>query len=97
MPTKEDLYLANQIYLALKNKDPNLARRASMEDRLLGAVLARYGDALLLATTNYKDFPTFLYDREYVFGFENRDGNIQNICMIKFNQAKFKTWLKQFN
>lgn len=95
-PSKEDQYVANQIYLAFKNKNKDLARNASSTDLLLGAMLARYGDALFLATTNHKDFPTCLYDRDYVFSFENREGNIQNICIIKFNQAKFSEWLKQY-
>lgn len=95
-PKKEDLYFANQLYLAFKSKDENLAKKLSSVDLLLGATIARYGDGLFLATTNHRDFPTFLFDREFVFGFENRDGNIQNICIIRFNDDKFKNMMRSF-
>lgn len=95
IPTvKEDLYIATQIYLARKNENKDLANKMSFVDRILGAVLARYEGSLFLATTNHRDFPISIYDREYVFGFENKEGNIQNICIIKFNHKKFKEMLR---
>lgn len=97
LPTKQDLYISNQIYLAIENEDKNLAKKISATDLLLGAVLARFSDHLFLATANHKDFPTFFYDRVFIFGFENLEGNIQNICIIKFNHQKFENLFSRFS
>ncbi|MEO5928275.1 MAG: hypothetical protein ABIO72_06115 [Patescibacteria group bacterium] len=95
-PTKEDLYASNQIYLALKSKDTNLANRVSLEDLLLGAMLLKWRKEMYLATINHHDFPNWLYTREYLHGFEDQKGNVHAIGVYSLDIEKYQNLIAKF-
>jgi len=62
----------------------------SIVDLLLAGTLMFYPNSVLI-TGNKKDFPSCIFDTKGVFNFEQGDGNMRAISLVKFNQDKFET------
>lgn len=70
---------------AHKNK-----KGASLVDLLLASTLMLYSNAVLI-TGNKKDFPSFIFDIIGVINYEQFDGTVRAISVVKFNAQKFLT------
>jgi len=63
--------------------------KISLVDCCLGALLKQYGEKLFLATINHSDFPTCLFDLEYIFPVDtNKD--VFLVAFYRFNNEKWK-------
>lgn len=62
----------------------------STVDLLLAGTLMFYPNSILV-TGNKKDFPSCIFDTKGVFNFEQGDGSMRAISLVKFNQDKFET------
>lgn len=63
---------------------------ASLVDLLLAARLMRSSKNAVLITGNAKDFPSFIFDTLSVINFEEKNGVMKAISVLKFNEGKFK-------
>ncbi len=84
--------LISNIY---SNKKACKKKLPSLVDLYLTLILKNLSNKqIMLATFNYKDFPTTFLDRETKsidFGYE-----IGSLCFYKFNKTKFRKCLKKF-
>lgn len=60
----------------------------SLADCCIGAILKQYSKNLFLATSNHSDFPTCLFDREYIFPID-ADNEVISIAFYRFNEEKW--------
>lgn len=58
-------------------------------DLLLASRMALQSNNSVFATSNKKDFPSFLFDILNIFNFEQTDGTMRSICILSFNKNKF--------
>jgi len=81
--TRENALLLSRLYAHNKKVG------ASLVDLLLAGTLMMYEKAVLV-TGNKKDFPSFLFDTVGVMNFEQVDGGMRAISVVKFNPDKFR-------
>jgi len=63
---------------------------ASLVDLFLAARLMRLSKNATLITGNAKDFPSFIFDTLSIINFEEKDGVVRAIPLLRFNEDKFK-------
>ncbi len=63
--------------------------KISLVDCCLGALLKQYGEKLFLATINHSDFPTCLFDVEYIFPIDTGK-DVFLVIFYRFNSEKYK-------
>ena len=69
------------IYAARRN------HKTSLVDCLIAAYLRKYSRHLILVTTNHQDFPTYLFDRLFIYPIDT-EKDIITLAFYKFDQAK---------
>jgi len=66
----------------------------SLVDCCIGALLKQYNKKLFLATLNHSDFPTALFDREYIWPIDAKN-NIFTVAFYRFNSKKWQALKKK--
>lgn len=88
-----EMTLISNIYTYAKTFEKN--KKPAFADFYLMYLLKNLSDKkVLLATFNYKDFPTLFLDREVVSIDFGKD--VGALCIYKFNGAKFKKCVDDF-
>jgi predicted nucleic acid-binding protein len=96
LPTsKANIESATEISMLCSAKENNHATRTSFVDNLLGAQLKKYGDKIILATSDFEDFPLHMYERMHVKAYD-LGKNVITIGFIGFDQAKWEACLDTF-
>jgi len=95
LTTEADVEMAIQISLACAAMQPGSSKQASYVDSLLRAQLQKYQDKIILATTNYHDFPLHCFDRLHTEAYD-LGSKIITISFIQFNQKKFENCMQVF-
>jgi len=62
---------------------------ASVVDCCIASLLKKYNQQLILATLNHKDFPTFLFDRIFIYPIDT-EKDIFTLAFYRFNTEKAK-------
>lgn len=63
---------------------------ASLVDLFLAARLMRLSTKAVLLTGNAKDFPSFIFETLSVINFEEKDGVVRAIPILRFSEERFK-------
>lgn len=81
--TKDDIIAIANAYSARKHFS------ASVVDCCIASFLKKYSKNLFLVTLNHKDFPTFLFDRIFIYPVDT-DKEVFPIGFYQFNEEKAK-------
>jgi predicted nucleic acid-binding protein len=92
---KEEVENATLISVMLRHKIPHLGKQISFTDFLLAAHLQKYGSKIVLATRDWHDFPTILFDRIKILTVDT-EKDVLTITFIQFNEEKARDILADF-
>lgn len=85
-PIDDKMILAAKNITAAYRK---LGANIDTNDILLGAYLKLNPEKSYLITSNFKDFPTTIFDWTQVISVTKNDREILNVVILKFSQTKF--------
>lgn len=92
----EDINNAVWLSILTRHKLPQVGRQISYTDFLIASQLMKYKDKLILATTNWKDFPEIIFDRIKLMAIDTGK-EVLTIAFIQFNLEKYKKIAENFN
>ena len=87
--TKQDIEVAAELSMFCSAKEKSHGTRMSFVDNLLGSQLKKYGEKIVLATSDIDDFPLEMYTRLHVEAYD-LGKNVVMIAFIEYNQDKAK-------
>jgi hypothetical protein len=89
--------LENALTLSRIYGHQNKGVGASMVDLLLAGRMMTLRYSAFLVTGNAKDFPSIVFDTVAILNFEQNDGAMRSISVLKFNKEKFKECEKKYS
>jgi len=96
IPSKnEDVNNAIWLSVLIKHKIPQIRKQISYTDFLIAAQLMKYKKRIILATTNWRDFPDIIFDRIKIMAIDTGK-EVLTIAFIQFNQEKYKKIAEDF-
>ncbi len=92
---KQDIETATELSILCAAREKDHTKRTSFVDNLLGAQLKRYGTNIVLATSDFGDFPLDLYSRLHVEAFD-LGKNVITIGFVEYDRQKAEDCRKTF-
>lgn len=95
--TPKDIELAARLSSMYKCRNPNISsKQISYPDCLYGAQLIKYKQRAFIVTTNFNDYPLFLFDIEKSMIIEEDNGQGVVVAFMFLNDKKLEDLQKSF-